>query len=242
MNSFEAKTGLVLSEQLYGVQKNLRDGAYGLEDLGAVLPASVMVHGLEQGRPQGIVYMNDWGCERLGTSVNDLNSMGDDYYNRYFVQQELAPTFTGLSGYLAAGDTDSQFNFFQRVKFHGADTYTWCYTVCKLILLKEKSALKDRLVMLSSPVAGLDAIISRVNKVLDEDVYIKKHYRIFAALTRREKEIIRLLANGKSSRDIAEDLFVSVHTVQTHRKNIIRKTGCHSFAELLKFALAFELI
>ena len=95
--------------------------------------------------------------------------------------------------------------------------------------------------MVSSPVEGIDLMISRVNKILNQDVYIKKNYKIFACLTKREKMIITMVANGKSSKEIAEELFISIHTVHTHRKNIIQKTECQSFANLLKFAVAFEL-
>ncbi len=44
-------------------------------------------------------------------------------------------------------------------------------------------------------------------------------------LTFRETEIVRLIADGMANRDIAEKLFLSIHTVKTHRKNIIKKLG-----------------
>lgn len=77
--------------------------------------------------------------------------------------------------------------------------------------------------VLSSPVTGMDSLIARVNKTLEQDPYIRLHYRQFAMLTNREKEITALLANGKSTSQIADQLFISTHTVSTHRKNIIRK-------------------
>lgn len=58
--------------------------------------------------------------------------------------------------------------------------------------------------------------------------FIKEH-----ALTEREVEILELLMQNKSSKDIAEQLFVSKHTVDTHRRNILEKTGKRSTAELL---------
>jgi len=88
----------------------------------------------------------------------------------------------------------------------------------------------------------MDKFITRINKTLEQDTYIRSHYRKFALLTNREKEIISLLANGQSSKDIAEQLFLSPHTVSTHRKNLIYKIECHSFAELLRFAMAFDLV
>jgi DNA-binding NarL/FixJ family response regulator len=54
-------------------------------------------------------------------------------------------------------------------------------------------------------------------------------------LTEREIEILRLLAKGNSSADIAESLHLSTHTVNTHRKNILRKLDMSSTVELVRF-------
>jgi DNA-binding CsgD family transcriptional regulator len=65
------------------------------------------------------------------------------------------------------------------------------------------------------------------------------HSQIFAhnesIFTSREKEIIMEIKNGYSSPKIAENLKISVHTVATHRKKIMKKSGCHSSKELLLF-------
>ena len=58
--------------------------------------------------------------------------------------------------------------------------------------------------------------------------FIKEH-----GLTEREVEILELLMQNKSSKEIAELLFLSKHTVDTHRRNILEKTGKSSTAELL---------
>lgn len=53
------------------------------------------------------------------------------------------------------------------------------------------------------------------------------------SLTPRETEIVDLLAKGLGAKQIAEELFLSIHTVRTHRKNILAKTGCKNTAELI---------
>lgn len=58
-----------------------------------------------------------------------------------------------------------------------------------------------------------------------------------AALTSREREIAQLLAEGKSSKDVAVDLGLSVKTVETHRVNIMRKLKIHSLAGLVRYAI-----
>jgi DNA-binding NarL/FixJ family response regulator len=56
-------------------------------------------------------------------------------------------------------------------------------------------------------------------------------------LTTREKEILQLVAAEKSNHDIAEALFISERTVETHRKNILTKTNCKSVVGLIQYAL-----
>ena len=70
-----------------------------------------------------------------------------------------------------------------------------------------------------------------------EDNFVKS-----LTLTKREKEIIALLTQEKSSQEIADALFISVYTVNTHRKNILHKLGIKNTAGLVKFALDNQLI
>jgi two-component system response regulator NreC len=59
----------------------------------------------------------------------------------------------------------------------------------------------------------------------------------FDSLTAREREVLRLLADGKVAKEIAAELAVSVFTVDAHRGNIMKKLGLHSSTELVKFAM-----
>ncbi|MBO0323539.1 response regulator transcription factor [Muricauda sp. CAU 1633] len=56
-------------------------------------------------------------------------------------------------------------------------------------------------------------------------------------LTKRQMEILALIAQGKTSREIADELFIGLHTVDTHRKNMIRILGLKGKGELLRYAL-----
>ncbi|MFN0274337.1 MAG: response regulator transcription factor [Chitinophagales bacterium] len=61
-------------------------------------------------------------------------------------------------------------------------------------------------------------------------------------LSDREIEIIRLIASGYTTREIAETLFRSFHTISTHRKNIMKKLGKNSASELMVYAMNNRLI
>ncbi|MEQ8243885.1 response regulator transcription factor [Fulvivirga sp.] len=56
-------------------------------------------------------------------------------------------------------------------------------------------------------------------------------------LTKRQKEILEFIAQGKTSREIADQLFTSVYTIETHRKNMIKILGLHGNGELLRYAI-----
>ncbi|HEY4741923.1 MAG TPA: response regulator transcription factor [Candidatus Acidoferrales bacterium] len=61
-------------------------------------------------------------------------------------------------------------------------------------------------------------------------------------LTSRQREIIQLVTEGKSSKEIAVTLNLSVKTVETHRANIMRSVNCHSISELVIYAIRNKVI
>lgn len=61
-------------------------------------------------------------------------------------------------------------------------------------------------------------------------------------LSAREREVLQLLAEGKSNREISETLNLSVKTVETHRANIMRKLGLRNIADLVLYAVRNHLI
>lgn len=67
----------------------------------------------------------------------------------------------------------------------------------------------------------------------DNDIY---------GLTRREKEVLNLICNGNSTKHIAERLFISSYTVQTHRRNLLRKLNVRNTAEMVKRSVMDQLI
>ena len=60
---------------------------------------------------------------------------------------------------------------------------------------------------------------------------------VFSTLSAREREVLQLLAEGKSTKDISSELEVSVKTVETHRKQIMDKLNIHNIAQLTKYAI-----
>ena len=101
-------------------------------------------------------------------------------------------------------------------------------------------------------VAGLMTKLSGQVKEEDEDVVDEEGRKseenaenvenVENVLSQREREIVVRVVRGLTNKEIADELFISVHTVITHRKNISRKLQIHSAAALTIYAIANKLI
>ena len=107
-----------------------------------------------------------------------------------------------------------------------------------------KKAGGDELVDAIRVVSGggtfLDPSIAR--QVVERAVQAPEDSSRLPRLTERESEVLRLIAEGMSTREIAESLGLSVNTVITHRSNIMEKLDVHNRTELVKYAIRKKLV
>lgn len=83
----------------------------------------------------------------------------------------------------------------------------------------------------------LDGFLDRESPDSQEKGSEKKEDGAATLLTGREREVIQLLAEGKTSKEVAVALHLSVKTAETHRTNLMRKLGLHSVADLTLYAV-----
>jgi len=107
-------------------------------------------------------------------------------------------------------------------------------------LLKD-SAEHDLIAAVKAVNAGKAFFSPSVSKLMVEDYLRQMEDRhvedSYELLTGREREILQLLAEGQTSKDVASLLGLSPHTVETHRGNILQKLNLHSTAELILYAV-----
>lgn len=99
--------------------------------------------------------------------------------------------------------------------------------------LLKNSPLEEVLKAVRAVHLGNTYFDANINVESDKDTNKKTK----GVLTKRQKEILGLIAKGKTSREIADELFIGIHTVDTHRKNMIRILGLHGKGELMRYAL-----
>jgi DNA-binding NarL/FixJ family response regulator len=112
-------------------------------------------------------------------------------------------------------------------------------------LLKD-SAAADLLSAIDAVSHGRSFFSPAVSRLLAEDYVCALRQKgavdSYELLTKREREILQLLAEGKTNKEVAASLNISPYTVETHRGNILEKLGLHTPAELILYAVRKGII
>lgn len=105
----------------------------------------------------------------------------------------------------------------------------------------QKNANVDEIVLgISSVLQGKKFLCQQTLSVMEKKS--QSELKVIPKLTRREKEILMEAASGLTTPQIAEKLFISPHTVESHRKNLIVKFKCNNLTTAIKLALEYGII
>lgn len=88
---------------------------------------------------------------------------------------------------------------------------------------------------------GPDVLQAKIEKLLEMET-VEAHVEEAEVLSSREKEILACVVKGLTNKEIAQELFLSAHTVISHRRNIARKLEIHSTAGLTIYAIVNKLV
>ncbi|MBP6589682.1 MAG: response regulator transcription factor [Chitinophagaceae bacterium] len=121
--------------------------------------------------------------------------------------------------------TFNQLSFIQRMMDNGASGYLLKNATQEEILTGIATVMKGKLYLSAEAATSLQQSRQEI-----------------PVLTRREKEVLELIASGMTNNEIATKLFVSVATVDTHRKNLLAKFDARNIAMLIKTAVQLQLI
>lgn len=182
-----------------------------------------------------IKYINQYGEEGYGLSLEEIVEMGEKFIQEIFEQGTLEYFSRPLIQMVQENDRSKIVSFFQRVRRYKGSEYEWLLTTSKYLKDRNES------ISISQEVSGMDGSIKAITKLLDDNLYIRKNMKKFSSLTKREKQILKMVAQGLSTREVAEKLFLSPQTVKTHRKNISKKLNLDRVIDWEYFANAFEI-
>lgn len=226
--------GLIIS-----IKSKISEAISTIADIADQLPGIVMIQDIRDFR---VLYMSQPGLKLFNTNLEELKSLtSEEFYQKYFNPDDSGFYTPKIRQLIEDNDDQKSISFFQQVKIFSKDMWSWHISSMR-ILLRAEDGSPILAITNSFPLETFCHISTKLDKFLKEDRFVRMHYQDFWKLGKREKEVLRLLALGKSSTETAEQLFISTATVETHRKNIKRKLGTNSFYELCEYARAFDMI
>ncbi len=208
-----------------------------IREIADLLPVITVIHNLRSRFT--VEYMSATGLAVLRTTLEELRETGPDYHARFCNEKDSADYLPRLNELIERNDPHAVFTFFQRVRAAPEAEWQWYLSSMRLLL---RDADGQPLLAITQAV-HIDPhlhLTGKVTQLLEDNVFFRDNYSLYLALTKREKELLRLLAHAKTNKEIAEELFLSVNTVETHKKNLKTKLKAGSSTELIRFARAFE--
>ena len=203
------------------------------------LPGVVVIHDF---RDWSVVWMSERGLNHLGLTLAEVISMSaDEYHSRYFNPEDSKDYVPKLAELLERNNDDDICTFFQQVRVNIKEKWNWHMSSVK-ILTHDLVGQPLLSISISFPIDAMHHMTVKAARLLEENNFLRINFARFSQLGKRELDVLRLMALGKSAPETAEMLFISSHTVETHRKNIRQKLGTASYFELSQYARAFDLI
>lgn len=213
-----------------------------LEELKKVIdkiPGSVIIHRIPDFR---VEYMSPWGLNKLGIESKDIEKLcAKEYVEKFFNPEDAAEYVPKILELIDNADEDAVITFFQQVRTLEKEEWSWYLSTSK-IFLRDHDKTPHYMITIANPVDPLQHVTAKVNRLLEENNYLRRYNAVFASLTTREKEILKYMALGKNTSEISTLLFISEKTVETHRKNVRKKIKALTYYDVFIFAQAFDVI
>lgn len=198
------------------------------------LPCAVVLS-----RPKAIeiVHTNKRHLELTGYSPTEVREHCPEFLNDIIHPVSLQNIKKFVPEFYAKQNHHQTMSFVQYVQLYGGTDYTPLITFTKAPI---KSV--DLVIRMPILIKEFGKLSTKMEQIVKMDQFKLIHFKRFQKLTNREVEVMTLLANGYNNPKIADNLFLSRSTVETHRKSIKRKLDLNSLRDLMKYAFAFNLV
>lgn len=213
-----------------------------IEQIAAVadlFPGVVIINRIADG---SVAWMSKRGRQELNITLEEIVSLtAEEYYDRYFNSEDAKYYVPKIIALVERNNDEEISTFFQQVRFAKTADWKWHMSSTK-ILLRDEENRPLLMITMAMPIDAMHHMAIKAERLLEENNFLRKNLDKYSQLSMREREVLGLLALGKSAADTAEALFISQNTVDTHRKKIKQKLGTSSYYELCAYARAFDLI
>lgn len=207
----------------------LKDRCSFLEKVVHEVPANIYISNLAE----GIIWCNKTNEETLGYTLDEIRAMGGMQYMReilhpddYVIPDASITHYQNFAG--------PEYGGLFRAKHRLDNEYKWFIGWAKA-LIKNEEGLVESILCVDVDMSQSMNTDKQLIEALKENLKFRNKLLI-SSLRKREIEVLSLICQGQNTKSISEKLYISKHTVTTHRKNIQRKLGTSNVAELVAFA------
>lgn len=220
-------------ETLQTIDKKIKE----VESFAGMIPGVVVIHELPRFT---LRFMSPLGLELLGKKWEEISGMSGEEYHDKFFNPDFAAHSVPLLMKLIQQNTDEVVSYFQQVRTSRDREWDWYMSMTK-ILLRDSGNSPLLCITVAMKIDPEGYFTAKGARLLEENKFLRNNHERFARLTKREREILRLMALGKSAGQIAKELNISTATAETHRKNVKNKLGAKNSFDLGQYARAFDL-
>jgi len=208
-----------------------------LERVINTMNASVYILNLN---PYSLEWINDSAhtYRSLGLRADKIIAQGEEAATLFLKSEDFRESVTEAVEFAYQNPDLPWYGIF-RIK-HTVGQFRWIYAT-SVVFEKDEKGIPQKTIVTALDLTDHLNTNEALGAVLKETRQ-RRHKEVLESLTKREIEIINLLAKGLSTKEIAEQLNRSFHTIETHRGNIKNKLGCKNVAEIATMGYRMGLV
>jgi len=221
-------------KHIFTLEHKIANKKLSIEEIDTIIPGYIHTNRLTD---MAMTYVSPSGCnmfERTNKEmVENYFELTDVHVDMDFIMKTC---FASLLKFAQLNDYTSTFSFFEKIRYTAKHNFKLYCTDIKMLKGNQE------LICVTNPVDKLECTVKKMKGILEDNRFFDKNFQIFMSLTKREKEILALVAKGYNNNSIGEQLFISNATIKTHRRHINQKLNAKHIADLIKYADTFRLI
>jgi len=230
----ESEIFLKNRKNIFTLEHEIANKKLSIGEIDSIIPGYIHTNRLSD---MAMTFISTNGChmfERTNKEiVENYFELTDEHVDMDFIMKTC---FSSLLKFAQLNDYTSTFSFFEKIRYTSKHNFKLYCTDIKVLKGNQE------LICITNPVDKLEYTAKKIKAILAENKFFDKNFQKFMSLTKREKEILALVAKGYKNSDIGEQLFISNATIKTHRQHINKKLNVKHIAGLIKYAGTFRLI
>lgn len=189
--------------------------------------------GIYVNRTEGrAVWRNKKIDDMIEHSLDEINEMGVEAYSKDYFHPDDEPIFNESIKHLYDKNIGHCTSIYRQKDKNG----DWQKILSTVKVSKwYPNGFPEEAVMCGIVLSDELSGFTKIESLLKENIRLKNRIKL-NTLTKREEEILKCIAQGKSTKIIADIKNISFHTVESHRKNIMKKLGINNMGDLVRFA------